>query len=528
MEKVVEFQFENYIVVCYEKYQNSILDFLNQNRDYSMDYGDFDSLKFKNISKVLIQELKKLSDKYFFLIDMFTGQVSKLIVYWEYRDYFEEIFLREIEDDYFINEGYRSKKFSELIQVLERNSDILFHPELGVCKKSFRNHATVYPLISQIYQSNGKNFDSHGRSSTLNSAFYLAVLEGLERIHGAYSMDKEIYSKKSELVLPYIDLKELSKYSINNNVSADFDEKIHWRRGFDLISNEQLYLPVQGINFGPPKDEKRFIESNSNGMAIGTNIIEAIIGGIFEILERDAFLTYWFTLSKPKVINEIVDNDINKLIHEIYLKGYKVTIFDIRTEVDIPIVWILFTQIKGNNVVNNYVSASCGISYKDAILSALVEGIGSLEAFNEFYIEKKLQIPLSRDMIYSVEDHVLFYSSEEKLYEFDFALKDQENILWQDIKDVNILENIKTQKDLLADLISRLLKNFPDIQVIVTINHSELLSALHLRSVKVSIPQLQNISFGEENKNINIPRLRKFSTFKGRELIINDKPHPFP
>ncbi|MHA2700658.1 YcaO-like family protein [Streptococcus agalactiae] len=528
MERIVEFQFGNYTIICYEKKQHSILDFLNHRSENLIVHSDFDSLKFRNVSSVLIQELKQNSENHFFLIDMFSGKVSKLIVYWEHKDYFEDIFLKEIKNNYFINEGYRSKKFSELIQVLERNNDILFHPEFGVCETSFRNYTTVSPLISQIYKLFGKKFDSHGRSSSLASAFYLAVLEGLERIHGAYSMDKEIYAKKSELDLPHLGLNELCEFSVNNVIPTNFDERIHWRKGLELITNKHLYLPVQGINFGTPKDENRFIESNSNGMSIGTNIIEAIIGGIFEILERDAFLTYWFTLSKPQVINEIFDNDINNLIESIYLKGYKVTIFDISTEVEIPIVWILFNQIEGNNVVNNYVAASCGISYKDAIISALVEGIGSLEAFNEFYLEKDLKIPLSRDEIYSIEDHVLFYSSKEKLSEFDFALKEQSNIFWEDIKDFNILENTETQRDLLTYLTSRLLKNFPNLQIIITINHSELLSALNLRSVKVYIPQLQNISFGEENKNINIPRLRKFSNYKGSELIINERPHPFP
>ncbi|CKG94437.1 YcaO-like family protein [Streptococcus pneumoniae] len=528
MGKVVEFQFENYNIICYAKKQSSILNFLIHNRDHIIEYNDFDFLKFRNVSETLIRELKKLSESYFFLIDMFTGKVSKLIIHWEHKDYFGEIFLKEINNNYLINEGYRSKKFSELIKALESNNDILFHPEFGVCKTSFRNYTTVYPLISQIYKSNGNNFDSHGRSSTLNSAFYLAVLEGLERIHGAYSMDNEIYGKKSELRLQCIDLNELCKFSVNKIIPADFDEKIHWRKGLDLISNKQLYLPVQGINFGPPKDEKRLIESNSNGMSIGTNIIEAIIGGIFEILERDAFLAYWLTLSKPQEIKEICDNDINNLIEKIYLKGYKVTILDIRTEVEIPIVWILFNQIEGNNVVNNYVAASCGISYKDAIISALVEGIASLEAFNEFYLQKELELPSSRNEIYSIEDHVLYYSPKEKSHEFDFALKDTSKILWNDIKDFNILENSKTQRELLNDLTNRLLQNFPDLQIIVTINHSELLSVFNLRSVKVYIPQLQNISFGEENKNINIPRLRKFSNYKGKELIINERPHPFP
>lgn len=65
--------------------------------------------------------------------------------------------------------------------------------------------------------------------------------------------------------------------------------KLEWCEGYDLLSKEEVLVPVNAV-FHPYVSNRgeRLFRSDSNGIASGNNLEEAIFHGITEVIERDA------------------------------------------------------------------------------------------------------------------------------------------------------------------------------------------------------------------------------------------------
>jgi len=67
------------------------------------------------------------------------------------------------------------------------------------------------------------------------------------------------------------------------------DSKIEWCEGYDLMTEEEVLLPANAV-YHPytTTGGGRLFRSDSNGIASGNNLEEAIFHGIMEVIERDA------------------------------------------------------------------------------------------------------------------------------------------------------------------------------------------------------------------------------------------------
>src|SRR3989344_2721502 len=83
------------------------------------------------------------------------------------------------------------------------------------------------------------------------------------------------------------------------------DKLFYWCKGFDLINNKNVFLPAQLIyfNYTSNLNEPHLSEFVSTGGSAGLNQAFTLLQGIYEIIERDAFMTLYLTQSEPKHIN---------------------------------------------------------------------------------------------------------------------------------------------------------------------------------------------------------------------------------
>jgi len=65
--------------------------------------------------------------------------------------------------------------------------------------------------------------------------------------------------------------------------------KLEWCEGYDLLREEEILVPANAV-FHPYVSNRggRLFRSDSNGIASGNNLEEAIFHGITEVIERDA------------------------------------------------------------------------------------------------------------------------------------------------------------------------------------------------------------------------------------------------
>ncbi|MDX6448807.1 MAG: ribosomal protein methylthiotransferase accessory factor [Gaiellaceae bacterium] len=84
------------------------------------------------------------------------------------------------------------------------------------------------------------------------------------------------------------------------------DTRVRWVPAVALPSNEPAYLPAQLVylRWRSPEDagEEPIAYSTSNGTACGATFEEAVLSGLLELIERDAFMLTWYgRLSLPRL-----------------------------------------------------------------------------------------------------------------------------------------------------------------------------------------------------------------------------------
>jgi len=128
----------------------------------------------------------------------------------------------------------------------------------------------------------------NGKGATPEEARVSAMMEGIER-YSAEVHDREMVTGRfselnscgnalnpDELILPQ---------------SIDLDQSIQWINGYDLMNDEEILVPASAVFHPLPlsKDHATLFRTNTNGLASGNELEEAIFHGFSEVIERDAW-----------------------------------------------------------------------------------------------------------------------------------------------------------------------------------------------------------------------------------------------
>ncbi|NJD76585.1 MAG: YcaO-related McrA-glycine thioamidation protein [Candidatus Methanoperedens sp.] len=115
---------------------------------------------------------------------------------------------------------------------------------------------------------------------------------------------------------------------------------LEWVMGFDLMNDIEVFVPANAV-FHPyePLGGNKIFRSNTNGLASGNTIEEAVLHGLLEVIERDALSIAEFTHNPGR---EIVLSESDGLNYVLKKKledaGIKVKLWLLDSDVDIPTV----------------------------------------------------------------------------------------------------------------------------------------------------------------------------------------------
>jgi ribosomal protein S12 methylthiotransferase accessory factor len=81
----------------------------------------------------------------------------------------------------------------------------------------------------------------------------------------------------------------------------DRTTELRWTTGTDLLTGEEVYVPAARVWYrrGPLADTPVRFVMTSNGTGAGERMADALLAGIQEVVERDAFMTTWCTERTP-------------------------------------------------------------------------------------------------------------------------------------------------------------------------------------------------------------------------------------
>jgi len=89
-------------------------------------------------------------------------------------------------------------------------------------------------------------------------------------------------------------------------ISENYDPQalIEWIQGWDLLKNEETFVPANSVYhpYDSPGRTQKLFRSNTNGLAAGNSIEEAIFHGLLEVIERDSLSIAEFNRNPGKEI----------------------------------------------------------------------------------------------------------------------------------------------------------------------------------------------------------------------------------
>lgn len=566
---VASLEINQYVVVACKSHKLGCIECVRKRVEDKGLNQHFNRPDLNQVDLKIIEELKqKVMEEeghYYFAYNLLTKEIIKLfmIKYPQCSVCGEKESINLLKENAIIpvndrlNDGFREREFDEVIKVLQNNIESFLHPLFGLFDTHSRNISDSMPLISLYVMLGRRKFDAHGRRGTYKGSFFTAILEGLERFHGIappttssyYTSEQSLMEKKEQFIslhqflhLPESlcteDFVQIETYSTETDIFWRYVYSFNDKR-YILVPEEVIYFSTH--DFYEKPHDKRYILDSSNGIALGSNEIEASIGGLFEVIERDSFLVHWYSKSSPlrvEGIENIGNKNINLMIAYLQSIGYKVHIFDVTLESEVPSFWVLLEledKEADEDRIALYTTAGTNINPEEAIESALVEASTSIRSFIGYQKliykgVKPTDFMEDYRKIKKLEDHLYLYSSPKMRFAFDFAIHTKRIIDANELikKRSTYLNKFSSQRELFDKIINKLTPHHEVYQANLS---SRTLKILGFNCVKILIPTMQNIGFGYLYQNINQERIQQavqLNNLDGETEVMNREPHPFP
>lgn len=336
----------------------------------------------------------------------------------------------------------------------------------------------VYTAIRPTSQYGGVSVYG-GKGISKNHAKASAMMEGFER----YSAERQ---DSDEVVTATVD--EISKKGVfidpkSLNLPKIFDKKdvnsmnLEWSISHDLISGNDYYIPTNAI-FHPyvhDDDLDSLFKSNTNGLASGNILEEAILHGIFEVIERDAWSIFELTHKNYAQIdlNSINSDVINDILNKFESNGINIKLMDLTADINIPTIAASADDTVTRDAGLLTLGIGTHLDPEVAILRALTEVAQSRATQINGAREDTVRADFAREAGYERMKRInkYYFKQEEK----QISLDDIENKSTDSItKDIEIVKN-------------ELVKN--DIDKILYVNLTR--PELNVNVVRVIIPEME-------------------------------------
>jgi len=177
-----------------------------------------------------------------------------------------------------------------------------------------------------------------GKGTTEAEARVSVIMEAVERFAAEVENFKGtlIFGSFNELRDEY---NVLSPQSLILPGSLPKETKIEWYPSWDLLRNEDILVPANAV-FHPYKATKgrwQLFRSNTNGLASGNVMEEAIFHGLMEVVERDA-LSIAEANKDPGVGLAADSGIIYELLSKFNAQGIAIKLWYLKTDAGIPTV----------------------------------------------------------------------------------------------------------------------------------------------------------------------------------------------
>lgn len=204
----------------------------------------------------------------------------------------------------------------------------------------------VYSAIRPTAQDGGVSIYA-GKGAKKEQAKASAMMEGFER----YSAEKQMIDETNSKIANTQEMTDEKFIQPNDLILSnevkdlDFEKEnsLEWTLATDISTEEEYYIPSNAI-FHPyiPKNSvaTAIFKGNTNGLASGNVLEEAVLHGMLEVIERDAWSIFELTKrNKKEIAIEQIENPlINSLLDKFKKESIDIKLMDLTADIDIPTI----------------------------------------------------------------------------------------------------------------------------------------------------------------------------------------------
>jgi ribosomal protein S12 methylthiotransferase accessory factor len=410
----------------------------------------------------------------------------------------------------------------------------------------FPSARTSIGLRQSLHRSNGS-----GCKLNVQAAEITAILQAIERYGGLAPCGKRtaVRATYRQLADKALDPTRLGLHFEAQYALPGFryqryhpDLTLSWVWGYSFAQQRPLLVPERyayyGMRHREPAD-RSFVSENSNGCALGDCLEEAILYGLLEVAERDAFLLTWYArLPVPRVEVASLRGRTSALIIERieHTTGHTIHVFNTTMEQRIPCVWVMAIDERDRTDQPKAVcAAGAHPDPERALEGALLELARQLQhAVKRYQDDRDRILTMVADPrnVREMADHAPLYYAPEAFERLSFLFDTPRTQTFTGaFNDCHV-----PSKDLSADLhkmIGRYLDTGLDVIVVDQTGPEHALE--QFACAKVIVPGAVPMVFGYDNRRIHgLDRLYRVGHQLGyhpRPLThdeLNPHPHPFP
>lgn len=228
---------------------------------------------------------------------------------------------------------------------------------------------------------------AQGKGVDLASARVSGLMESIEQWHAEHSMRPLLFSTVTQMLaaghMP-VQVDSIAKLPTR---AFTPHKKISWTEGVDLMSGQACWVPFELVHTDytePLPPGAGCFQISSNGLASGNHRLEAILHGLYEVIERDA-VALWHAggparRQQTRVSLQSIDDPICVALLKRYCEAdVAVAVWDVSSDIALPVFVVEIVDREPNPDSVLYVSCGqgCHRSRGLALSRALTEAAQS-------------------------------------------------------------------------------------------------------------------------------------------------------
>jgi ribosomal protein S12 methylthiotransferase accessory factor len=252
-----------------------------------------------------------------------------------------------------------------------------------------------------------------------------AIGEALERYSGSYiPHERVVVSSAADLGDEAVDPNRFALFSEDQYARSGFpfrrfrpETVVGWVEGFCVPDGRRAFLPAQLV-FMPWQrcrpDEVRVGHATSSGLACAATLEEAILTGLLEVVERDAFMLAWHNRLSLPLLDWSGDDELVRLDRRYFApSGLRYSAVDLSIFLDVPtVLGVVHGQPGSLGALG--VGAASAPRIADAWRKALAEAFSVCRWVADRALEEPELLGRPADTIQTFDDHTLYYADEER------------------------------------------------------------------------------------------------------------------